>query len=86
MPHHNCTFHGLHDWSSRMFEKLGWMLLAKRNYNKDAIKCYLKGLKHLQTEINLKRKETIDQDRRKDLEELNENVSYLMEHAKILLN
>jgi hypothetical protein len=69
-----------------MFENLGWMLLAKRNHNKGSIKCYIKGLKHLQNEIVLKHKETIDPDRRKDLEELKNNVEYLAEHAKTLLS
>jgi len=85
MPHHNCTFHGLHDWSSHMFEKLGWMILAKQNNNKDSIKCYIKSLNHLQQEIKSKHKETKDYDRRRDLEELLNNVSYLAQHAKNLL-
>lgn len=85
MPHHNCTFLGLHDWSSRMFEKLGWMILAKRNKNRDSIKCYLNGLKHLHNEILRKHKETVDADRRRDLEELSDNVACLTDHARILL-
>jgi len=86
MPHYNCTFHGLHDWSSRMFEKFGWMVLAHRNGNKDSLKCYIRGLKHLQDEINKKHKETIDKDRRRDLEELLSNVSFLSETAKSVFN
>jgi len=82
IPHHNCTFHGLHDWSSNMFEKFGWMVLAKRNKHKDTIKSYIRGLRHLHNEIIQKHKETTDTDRRKDLEELLSNVDYLAETAK----
>jgi len=85
MPHHNCTFHGLHDWSSRMFEKFGWMILAKRNGHKDSIRGYIKSLKHLHNEILHKHKETIDEDRRKDLEELSSNVQHLSETARSCL-
>ena len=85
MHHYNCTFHGLHDWSSHMFEKLGWMLLAKRNNDKDSIRCYIKALKRLEKEILNKHKETIDEDRRKDLEELHSNVAYLAKTARELL-
>ena len=68
-----------------MFEKLGWMILAKRNKNKDSVSCYIKSLKHLQKEILLKHKETVDPDRQKDLEELHSNVACLAEHARALL-
>lgn len=86
MPHHNCTFHGLHDWSSRMFEKFGWMVLAKRNNDKESVRCYIKGLKRLHDEIQRKHKETIDPDRSRDLEELLSNVHYLCETSKKLLS
>lgn len=85
MPHHNCTFHGLHDWSSHMFEKLGWMLLAKRNKNTDSVRCYIKGLKRLHDEISHKYKETQDPDRKRDLEELSSNVLYLTACAQHML-
>jgi site-specific recombinase XerD len=65
-----------------MFEKFGWMVLAKRNNHKDTIKSYIRGLKHLRDEIVQKHKETSDTDRRKDLEELMSNVEYLAETAK----
>lgn len=85
MPHFNCTFHGLHDWSTHMFEKLGWMVLASRNGRKDSIRSYIRSLKHLQGEILKKHKETVDEDRRKDLEELYSNIAYLAQITGKLL-
>jgi len=85
MPRYNCTFHGIHEWSSHMFEKLGWMLLAKRNKNRSSIRCFIKDLRHLLHEIDAKCLETMDPDRKKDLQELHSNVSYLAEHATTLL-
>lgn len=83
--HHQCTFHGLHDWSSRMFEKLGWMVLAARDGRREPVRGYLSGLRHLADKIRSKHKETVDPDRRRDLEELLDNVVYLHEKAYVLL-
>jgi len=85
MPHYNCTFHGLHDWSSHMFEKYGWMILARRNGHKDSVKGYIRSLKHLHDEIARKHQETVDEDRRKDLEELLSNVDVLAQTARSCL-
>ena len=82
---YNCTFHGLEECSSAMFEKLGWMTLAARDGNMESVRGYIAGLKHLTEKIRDKHKETIDKDRRKDLEELLANVKYLMGCTKMLL-
>ncbi|NBV29716.1 hypothetical protein EBS02_12035 [bacterium] len=80
--HHNCTFHGLHQWCDHLFEKLGYMVLAHRNKHISTIKCYLKSLKTLQQEIKSKHAETVDIDRKKDLEEMLSNILYLEEQSK----
>lgn len=67
-----CTFESLHEWTSRMFEKLGWMVLARDH--PASIQCYLKSLQYLQSQIHQKYKETQDHDRRVDLEELGKQV------------
>lgn len=79
---YNCTFDGLHDWSTRMFEKFGWMILAHRDGHKKSIEGYLAGLKYLSHKIKNKHAETEDPDRKKDLEELLINVLYLSELGK----
>jgi hypothetical protein len=81
---YNCTFHGLEEWSTHMFEKLGWMTLAARDGHEDSIRGYLSTLKHLGEKIKDKHRETVDVDRRKDLEELMVNVKYLAGCAKKL--
>lgn len=68
-----------------MFEKLGWMTLAARDGHTDSIRGYIATLTHLSVKIKDKHKETKDVDRRKDLEELLENVKHLMACAKVLL-
>jgi hypothetical protein len=85
MHHHHCTFHGLEEWSCHMFEKLGWMTLAARDGHKESIQCYLSSLKYLCEKIGEKKKETVDIDRRKDLDEMMANVKYLMACSKKLL-
>ena len=82
---HVCTFVGLQNWSDHMFEKLGWMTLAARDGNTDTIKGYISGLQHLSLKIMEKHKETINEDRKKDLEELLDNVKYLLRVSKKVL-
>ena len=38
------TFHGIHKWYTAMFEKLGWMILAKDKGLNDNIEHYKYGL------------------------------------------
>lgn len=82
---HNCTLHGLEEWTRHMFEKLGWMTLAARDKNKESVIGYLAGLDHLAYKILEKQKETVDVDRKKDLEELLENVRFLTRTSKKVL-
>lgn len=85
MSHYYCTYHGLHEWSSRMFEKFGYMLLASRENHSQSIKGYIDGLKQLCKKIEMKHKITIDKDRKNDLEELLLDVKYLHTQACKLL-
>jgi len=68
-----------------MFEKLGWMTLAARDGHMDSIRGYIATLKHLEVKIKEKHKETVDVDRRNDLDELLSNVKHLCVCAKTLL-
>ena len=70
---HDCTFYGLHTWHNAMFEKLGWMVMAKEHNSKLKISSYLDSICCLQTCIEKKITETKDEDRKDDLKILLEN-------------
>ena len=79
------TYHGLHKWHEHMFEKLGWMILAKDNGYSSKIKAYLDGVNHLEKALNEKLKIVKDEDRYDDLEILLHNVKILKKKANKLL-
>ena len=80
VPHeHTCN--GLHKWYVAMFEKLGWMLLAKRNGWNDKIDTYKNSVHRLEEAILTKHKHTKDADRKIDLEIMLKNVQVLREHV-----
>jgi hypothetical protein len=74
---HQCTFHGLHEWHDSMFEKLGWMIMAKEHNNKLKIEAYLDGIKGLQKSLENKWHDTRDIDRKDDLSILINNMKCL---------
>jgi predicted ATP-binding protein involved in virulence len=85
MPIGECceaTFHGIHEWYKRMFEHLGWMILAHKRGMVDKTTVYLTSLKRLKMAIEQKLKTTKDSDKKTDLKIMWENVCTLMEHAE----
>lgn len=86
MPHHyDVTFHGLHKWHTHMFEKLGWMVLAKQHGYKDKIDCYLNGCERLKEALAQKLQEYEEKDRKMDIEVLHHNADTLCDVARKLL-
>ena len=79
VPHEH-TCHGLHKWYVAMFEKLGWMLLAKRNGWNDKIMTYKNSVHRLEEAILFKHAHTKDTDRKMDLKIMLDNVKVLKEH------
>ena len=71
------TFHGLHHWTKHTFEHLGWMVLAQERGHNDKIMCYKNSLKRLRESLENELKVMEDNDRRRDLEVLLENVEIL---------
>lgn len=79
------TFNGLHEWYEAMFEKLGWMVLAKSRATPltDAkVKNYVDGIDALVNSIRKKIGETKDEDCVADLKIMLENTVILQKHAK----
>ena len=80
VPHEH-TCHGLHEWYVGMFEKRGWMILAKRNGWNDKIYTYKYSVHILEEAIIDKHKHMKDADRKRDLAIMLENVQCLKEHV-----
>lgn len=79
VPHEH-TRHGLHKWYVAMFEKLGWMLLAKNNGWHDKVMTYKNSVHRLEEAILYKHNHTKDPDHKTDLKIMLENVHVLKEH------
>ena len=67
LPENAATFHGLHHWHKEMFEKLGWMVLAKAKGMDYKISVYKKSIDHLIRSIKHVSEEYEDADRKHDL-------------------
>ena len=47
LPKYSGTMKGIHGWYEAMFEKLGWMVLAKAKGYNEKISAYKKAIDHL---------------------------------------
>jgi hypothetical protein len=71
----------LHNWHKAMFEKLGWMLLAREHGYQEKIHAYKAGLNHLCNALEYKIKHVKCKDKKDDLRILLQNTHVLIEHA-----
>lgn len=79
---YNATYHGLHKWYVAMFEKLGWMVLAKCKGGMELkIAAYKESIQHLKRELECKLDAVSEHDRKLDLKIMHENVCVLADHA-----
>ena len=85
MHNYDCTFHGLHKWQSSMFEKLGWMIMAKEHNSGLKIKAYMECIQNFLACVEKKIKDTRDEDRKDDLAILMKNMMCLQECAGRLM-
>ena len=76
------TFCGLSHWHKAMFEKLGWMILAKKMGYHDKIQTYRNSIRRLKEAIEHKLKHhTQDHDRKEDLKIMWGHVCELEDHV-----
>ena len=85
IPQHANTFHGLHQWHTKMFEKLGWMVLAKAKGYDYKILDYIKSIQHLIASIEHVIREYHDKDKIHDLRVLHMNATELLHFANTTL-
>ena len=77
---HNPTYNELKKWYQGMFEKLGWMILAKHYGYNDKIKMYKTGVMHLRDCIAKKHSKMHDLDKKDDLKIMLTNIEILIKH------
>lgn len=77
------TYNGLHKWYVRMFEKLGWMILADNYGDINRVKSYQKSLLKLVDALEKKIENTRDLDKQDDLKILHKNSKVLLEHVLV---
>jgi hypothetical protein len=80
---HELTLHGLHDWYKKVFEIAGWMVLAKHYGKTEKIKCYKGAVSHLKGALENKIGKVEENDRKRDLTIMLENVKILEKHINL---
>ena len=76
------TYCAIGQWYKHIFEKLGWMVLAKAHKNDYKVEHYVKTIEHLHASIRSKIKTIKDSDKKADLKIMMKNVEHLLKHAK----
>ena len=82
---YNCcdaTYKCIHKWYTAMFEKLGWMILAKNHGFHEKVVNYKHSLERLKDTIEKKWKHIRDKDKKDDLAIMLDNVNCLIAHAE----
>jgi hypothetical protein len=82
---HDATFYGLHKWETKMYEKLGWMVLAKNEGNSLKIKAYMETIHRLKDMLMKKMSQVEEKDRKDDLKILYDDTCILWRAASKLL-
>lgn len=76
----DATFVWLNQWYKNDFEKLGWMVLAKKNGDRIKVEAYKNSVKLLYRRLECKIQETKDHDKKQDLMIMLKNVKCLLIH------
>ena len=75
------TMAGLQHWFTHLFEQLGWMVLAQKYGYTDKIKVYKKSIERMQCSLEKKMKTMQNEDDKRDLKIMHENIRLLQEHV-----
>lgn len=67
LPRYSATMPGLVMWHKAMFEKMGWMILAKAKGMNDKVRAYKTGVDDLVKSLQQMSKEYEDHNRKHDL-------------------
>ena len=79
---HGYTTEGLHKWTHKVVEKLGWMVMAKSRNDTSMLTEYKKCIKRLCSALEEKIETIHDPDTREDLLILKTKVEILMQFVK----
>jgi hypothetical protein len=82
---HDATFYGLHKWETKLFERLGWMVLSKKEGNNLKIKAYMDCMHRLKSMLMKKIDQVEEKDRKDDLKILYDDTCILWRAASKLL-
>ena len=75
------TMYGLKKWHKKMFELLGWMVLAYDRHYDEKVNCYKVSLKRLRDKLKCKIDSVRDEDKRDDLKIMHKDVLKLIKHV-----
>jgi hypothetical protein len=79
----HATFNELNRWSKKLFEKFGYMILAHSRGDTDKVREYVRCLKHLCVELEIKKNKTLCVDKKADLDIMCGKAKILYRHALI---
>jgi hypothetical protein len=85
IPRHEATMPGLVMWHKSMFERLGWMVLAKAKGMTQKVKAYKVSVNDLVKSIEHVMKEYEDHNRKHDLKVLLMQARFLRDKANRIL-
>jgi hypothetical protein len=75
------TMAGITQWYVSVFEKLGWMVLAKNKGYNDKIETYKNSLRRMKECIENKLVSVVEEDRKADLRIMHHNLLLLIDHV-----
>lgn len=74
------TMKGINKWFKSVFEKLGYMILAKSKGMTDKIQVYINSVHRLRQAIEDKKNKVYDADKVEDLRIMSANLDVLLKH------